>query len=196
MAITTGVLRVERVAVKKIKAAAYNPRKDLRPGDPEYEKIKRSIAEFGYVDTLVWNKRSGNLVGGHQRLKVLRNEFGVKAVDVSVVDLPPAREKALNVALNKIAGQWDIAALADLLGAMQDEGADATLTGFDAAEIDAAIAEATAAGKPEDEAAESLNEASISNIPAVLVICESVKDQKATAKELQRQGHQCKMTRV
>lgn len=52
---------IETISIKKINPAPYNPRKDLRPGDEEYEKLKRSMQEFGYVEPLVWNKRTGNL---------------------------------------------------------------------------------------------------------------------------------------
>ncbi|MFH1110188.1 MAG: ParB N-terminal domain-containing protein [Planctomycetota bacterium] len=148
---TAGLVHVERIAVKKIKLAKYNPRKDLQASDPAYIKLRRSIEQFGCVDTLIWNKRSGHLVGGHQRLKILVAEFGVKAVDVSVVDLPPAEEKALNLALNKITGEWDEQALAALLTELNATASmDATLSGFDAKEIDLAIAEAEAAGDLEN----------------------------------------------
>jgi ParB-like chromosome segregation protein Spo0J len=59
---------IQKIAISKIKPAAYNPRKDLKPGDPEYLKLAKSMKEFDLVEPLVWNKRSGNLVGGHQRL--------------------------------------------------------------------------------------------------------------------------------
>ena len=45
-----GAMVIERVPVAKINPAPYNPRKDLKPGDPEYKKLKQSIEEFGYVD--------------------------------------------------------------------------------------------------------------------------------------------------
>ena len=64
-------LQIEKVAINKLNPAKYNPRKDLKPGDAEYEKLKRSIDEFGYVETVIWNKRTGNIVGGHQRYKIL-----------------------------------------------------------------------------------------------------------------------------
>lgn len=99
-------MKIELVAIEKIKPARYNPRVDLKPGDPEYEAIKRSISEFSLVEPLVWNKHNGVLVGGHQRLKVLR-ELGHAKIPVSVVEIKDvAREKALNVALNKIAGEF------------------------------------------------------------------------------------------
>jgi DNA modification methylase len=132
-------LRVQRIPVSRLKPAVYNPRKDLQPGDVEYEKLKRSIERFGFVEPLVWNERSGNLVGGHQRLKILRSR-GDTEVDVSVVDLDPQEEAALNVALNKIEGEWDIPKLADLLSSLDAEGFDATLTGFDLAELEGLLA--------------------------------------------------------
>src|SRR5688572_1371068 len=65
------VMHVKRISISKVNPAPYNPRKDLQPGDPEYEKLKLSMAQFGCVEPLVWNKRTGNLVGGHQRFKIL-----------------------------------------------------------------------------------------------------------------------------
>ena len=62
---------IEKIKVEKLIPADYNPRKDLQPGDSEYEKIKRSLEEFGYVDPVIWNKTTRRVVGGHQRLKVL-----------------------------------------------------------------------------------------------------------------------------
>lgn len=100
--------------IEDINPAKYNPRLDLQPGNPEYEKIKRSIQEFDLVEPLVWNKRTKRLVGGHQRLKVLK-ELGQETVDVSVVDLPEEREKALNIVLNKAQGDWDYGRLGLLL---------------------------------------------------------------------------------
>jgi len=135
-----GSLTLERIAVERIKADRYNPRRDLRPGDAAYEQIKRSIAEFGLVDPLVWNKRTGNLVSGHQRLKILRDDYGAEHVAVSVVDLAPGREKVLNLALNKIGGEWDEVALATRLAEIQREAPAALgATGFDDAEISALL---------------------------------------------------------
>lgn len=66
-------MRIEKIDILKLNPAKYNPRKDLKPGDPEYEKLKQSIKKFGVVEPIVWNKRSGNIVGGHQRYKILKN---------------------------------------------------------------------------------------------------------------------------
>ena len=126
-------MQIEKRAVADLKAAEYNPRKDLKPGDAEYEKLKRSIQEFGYVEPVIWNKRTGVVVGGHQRLKVMK-DLGYTEVDCVVVDLDEAKEKALNIALNKISGEWDNDLLASLLKDLDGSGYDITLTGFDLAE--------------------------------------------------------------
>jgi DNA modification methylase len=132
-------MKIQKIDINKINPAPYNPRKDLKPGDREYEKLKRSIQEFDIVEPLVWNERSGNLVGGHQRLKILRNELKAKEVEVSVVDLTPQREKALNVALNKISGDWDLDKLRELLVGLDDGTFDVSLSGFDDTELKALI---------------------------------------------------------
>ncbi|ATF11607.1 transcriptional regulator [Brevibacillus brevis X23] len=134
---------IRKIPVSKINPAPYNPRVDLQPGEIEYEKLKRSIEEFGCVETLVWNERTGYLVGGHQRFKILVNELGATEVTVSVVDLDDIREKALNIALNKISGAWDEEMLAQVLAELQDSELDQALTGFDDKEAADLIAEFT-----------------------------------------------------
>lgn len=114
--------------------ADYNPRKDLKPGDPDYEKLKRSMHEFGYVDPIIWNQQTGHVVGGHQRLKILQDE-GIKEAECVVVNLNEDKEKALNVALNKISGDWDKDKLALLMTDLQASDLDVSLTGFDENEI-------------------------------------------------------------
>lgn len=128
-------MNIQKIKAELLNPAAYNPRKDLKPGDPEYEKLKRSMEEFGYVEPVIWNKQTGNVVGGHQRLKVLL-DLGQTEIDCVVVDLDLQREKALNVALNKIQGEWDETKLAELMADLDAGAFDVSLTGFDAAEID------------------------------------------------------------
>ena len=129
-------MNIQRIPAEKLKPAKYNPRKDLKPGDPAYEKIKRSIRDFGYVEPVIWNEVTGNIVGGHQRYKILLSE-GATEIDCVVVHIENVQdEKALNVALNKAVGEWEPVALADLLTDLQQSGYDLGATGFDAAEID------------------------------------------------------------
>ena len=125
---------VEKWKISDIKAAEYNPRKRLQPEDPEYQKILRSINEFGYVDPIIIN-RDGTIIGGHQRHTVL-TDIGYTEIDVVVVDLDKQKEKALNIALNKISGEWDEVKLKDLLVDLDLGDFDISLTGFDKKELE------------------------------------------------------------
>ena len=128
-------MKIEKIKIEKLNPAEYNPRKDLKPGDPEYEKLKNSILTFGYVEPVLWNKRTGNIIGGHQRYKVLV-ELGEKEIDCVVVDMDSENEKALNIALNKVSGDWDKDKLMLLIEDLQGVDFDVSLTGFDSAELD------------------------------------------------------------
>ena len=128
----TAELKVLPISV--LKPAEYNPRKKLKPGDKEYKKIKASIEEFGFADPLVVNADM-TIIGGHQRLTVAM-DLGYTEVPCAVVDVDKDREKALNVALNKITGQWDDQLLADLLRDLDEAHFNTDLTGFDRSEIE------------------------------------------------------------
>ena len=143
-------MNIQTLPVGKLVPADYNPRKDLKPGDSEYEKLKRSIAEFGYVEPVIWNKTTGHVVGGHQRLKVLI-DTGVTEVECVVVEMSEEKEKALNVALNKISGEWDKEKLSLLISDLQLADFDVSLTGFDAPEIDALFKNAQRNGVQDDD---------------------------------------------
>ena len=122
-------LKTEKRKLTELRAAEYNPRKTLAPEDSEYQKIKRSIEEFGYVDPIIINE-DGTIIGGHQRTTVLK-DLGYEEVDVVVVDLDKQKEKALNIALNKITGEWDELKLKDLLLDLDLGDYDITFTGFE-----------------------------------------------------------------
>ncbi|MBA4030391.1 MAG: hypothetical protein C0478_05795 [Planctomyces sp.] len=116
-----------------LRPAPYNPRKVLKPGDRGFERLARSLSEFSLVQPLVWNRRTGYLVGGHQRLEVLKSQ-GVLEVPCVVVDLPPERERALNIALNnrEVGSDWEVSKLSGLLAELKAvPDFDASLTGFD-----------------------------------------------------------------
>lgn len=125
---------LKMLPVSVLKPAAYNPRKKLKPGDKEYEKIKNSITEFGFADPLVVNADM-TIIGGHQRLTVAM-ALGYTEVPCAVVDIDKTREKALNIALNKITGAWDDSLLADLLKDIENSNFDLGKTGFDPPEIE------------------------------------------------------------
>ena len=128
-------MNVTKIPIHRLNAAPYNPRVELRPGDAVFDNLKRSIETFGYLQPIIVNRRSNTVVGGHQRLKVLK-DLGYQEVDVVFVDLSAEHEKALNLTLNKTVGEWDESKLARLL--QEFEGfpdIDIQLTGFDAGEI-------------------------------------------------------------
>ena len=127
-------MQIEKIPVEKLHAAEYNPRRALKPGDAEYEKLKHSITEFGYVEPVIWNKQTGNVVGGHQRLKILQ-EQGIKEAECVIVEFDESKEKALNIALNKITNKWDLDKLSDLLEDIKVSGLDLDITGFNADDI-------------------------------------------------------------
>lgn len=127
----TAELKVLPISV--LKPAEYNPRKKLKKGDKEYKKIQDSIEEFGFADPLVVNSDM-TIIGGHQRLTVAM-DLGYSEVPCAVVDVDKVREKALNIALNKITGAWDDDLLVKLLEDIGNSNFDLGKTGFDPPEI-------------------------------------------------------------
>ena len=149
-------IRQERRKVSELNPAVYNPRKRLMPGDEEYERLKNSIQTFGYCDPIIINA-DGTVIGGHQRLFVLR-DLGFEEADVAVVDLSKADEKALNVALNKISGEWDEEKLAALFADLKADDYDLSLTGFSEDEYNNIIGALTESGGSDDIAKEEARE--------------------------------------
>ena len=124
---------IVKVKIADIKIAKYNPRKDLMADDTEYKRIEKSLETFGMVEPVILNK-DNTLISGHQRLKVLKAK-GYEEVDASYVDLSEMDEKTLNVALNKIKGEWNYEKLRDLMQELKEDEADLEITGFDDFEI-------------------------------------------------------------
>ena len=129
-------MEFKKLQISDLKPASYNPRKELKPGDKEYEKIKNSITEFGYVDPIIVNEQTGmTVVGGHQRLNVLK-DLGYTEIDCVVISIDKTKEKALNIALNKITGEWNQELLADLIKDLQASDFNVEFTGFEPPEIE------------------------------------------------------------
>lgn len=128
-------MKIKTLPIHELMDAPYNPRIDLKPEDIEYQKLKKSIKEFDYVEPIIYNEKTGNIVGGHQRVKVLK-ELGYDEIDVSVVHLSETKEKSLNLALNKISGEWDYPKLKDVLEELDTGAFDMEITGFDDGEIE------------------------------------------------------------
>ena len=149
-------MNIQVVSIEKLNPSDYNPRKDLKPTDAEYIKIKNSIENFGFVSPLVINKDM-TVIGGHQRLKVLK-ELGYSELECIVVDLDKTKEKALNIALNKIQGDWDQEKLEVLLQELLQEDFDISLTGFESEEIDKILNEYLDAEEDEFDIDEAIKE--------------------------------------
>nr|DAG19028.1 MAG TPA: adenine specific DNA methyltransferase [Caudoviricetes sp.] len=127
-------MEFKKLKIADLVPASYNPRKALKPGDAEYEKIKNSITEFGYVEPVIVNSDM-TIIGGHQRVTVLQ-ALGYTEIDCIVIEIDKTKEKALNIALNKITGEWNKELLADLIKDLQDSDFDVATTGFDPPEIE------------------------------------------------------------
>ena len=127
-------MEIRKMKLSELTPAEYNPRVELKPGDQEWEALDESIGNFGYVEPIVWNERTGNIVGGLQRRNVLLAR-GVEEEDISVVNLSPEDEKILNVLLNKSKGIWDVAKLVALIDEIKAAGGNLKATGFTELEI-------------------------------------------------------------
>src|ERR1035437_9802596 len=136
MAAAMDPLNSESVPVTKLlgMGAPYNPR---RIDADQLAALGRSLRTFGAVEPVVANRRSGRIVGGHQRVRAAEAE-GIETLPVVWVDLDETGEKQINLALNRIAGEWDEPALAALLEELGAAALD--LTGFDSTEVDELIA--------------------------------------------------------
>ena len=126
-------LEIEQLPIEKLvdMRAPYNPRVIT---DHDFEALRRSLRFFGPVEPLVCNRRSGRIVGGHQRVKAAVAE-GLEGLPVTWVDLDEPSEKLLNLALNRINGQWDDNALSEVIASLGEFGADLELSGFSASEL-------------------------------------------------------------
>lgn len=149
-------MKIEKIKIEKLKPAEYNPRKDLKQEDEEYQKIKKSIIEFGYVAPVIVNSNM-TVIGGHQRLKILK-ELGYTDVECVIVDLDPNKEKALNIALNKISGDWDNDKLEELLSELKQTDIDMDVTGFSFDEVENILKETLDSKEDDFEVEETLNE--------------------------------------
>ena len=107
----------EVIAHSLLKNAPYNPRQIERD---DAERLRKSLKEHGLVDLPIWNRRTGNLVGGHQRISQLDSLEGSKDYElmVNVIDVDEREEAQLNVKLNNpdLQGDWDFQKLADMAG--------------------------------------------------------------------------------
>ena len=126
-------MKIEEVDIDSLKPASYNPR---NIDAEEMESLKRSLKQFGFVDPAIIRKKDNMIIGGHQRIQAAK-ELGWETAPVIIMDVSANDAKLLNVALNKISGDWDDVKLANLLKELKyDKSVDELLTGFSEEELD------------------------------------------------------------
>ena len=121
-------MKIVKVNINELISPEYNPRQIT---DDEMEKLKNSINEFGYISPIIVNKHNNHIVGGNQRYEALK-QLGYTMIDVIYIDEPDInKEKALNIRLNNLSGEWDTNKLQNILDDLKLQEFDVSLTGFD-----------------------------------------------------------------
>src|SRR6266508_4828617 len=135
MAPATTDLHSVQVPIDDLHPDPKNPRKITAE---ELDRLTRSLREFGFLQPVIARHEDHVVVGGHQRLPAARR-LGYKTVPVIFVDLSPEQSHLLNLALNKISGEWDEQLLARMLAELQASAVDLEVSGFGADEINALL---------------------------------------------------------
>ncbi len=117
--------------ISELQPASYNPRKI---SSDALGRLTKSLSELGNLQPITWNAKTGNIVGGHQRLKCY-SALQKEEVEVWAVWLDETQEKAANIALNKLSGEFDLPALKDLIEELDTGEIDLDITGFGADEL-------------------------------------------------------------
>jgi ParB-like chromosome segregation protein Spo0J len=117
--------------ISELSPAKYNPR---TISSDSLGRLTKSLSELGNLQPITWNAKTGNIVGGHQRLKCY-SALGKDEVEVWAVWLDEAQEKAANIALNKLSGEFDMPKLKDILEEIDVGEIDVDITGFSLEEI-------------------------------------------------------------
>lgn len=194
----------DEIVIKRseLKEAVYNPR---IIDEPQMKRLKAGLKEHGLIGaSIVWNRQTGNIVSGHQRLKALDMLEGSQDYDlrVTVIDVDVREEKKLNVQLNNssMMGEWDIEKLGDLF---EEENFSADDLGFTDLDIDIMFNgderfselfhdnEGVASSKEEirairehrKESMEKMKEEQSGNF-YFTVVCESEEDKKLLLREM------------
>lgn len=128
-------MNIQKLKISELKAAKYNPRKKLEKTDESYKRIKASIEEFGFIDPIIVNINNMTVVGGHQRLEILK-ELNYEEIECVVVNLDDKQEKRLNLSLNKNSGFWDNTKLEELFEELNLSEQELFATGFSISEVE------------------------------------------------------------
>ena len=125
-------LTIRQAAIDELIPDAMNPR---RMSETQARKLMGSLEAFGAVEPAVFNTQTSELVGGHMRVNAAR-VLGWATYPTVDVDLTRTEQRQLNLALNRIAGEWDEDKLAEVLWDLKESGADMALTGFEEGELE------------------------------------------------------------
>lgn len=167
-------MEIVKVDINELISPEYNPRQIT---DDEMEKLKNSINEFGYIAPIIVNKYNNHIVGGNQRYHALK-EMGYDELDVIFIEETDLnREKTLNIALNKISGDWDNEKLEELLNELNTSDIELILTGFDEFELEGLLFDADE--DLDDEVVDRSIEEAFNNIYEGLSENEELNDAKS-----------------
>ena len=181
------------IDVDKVIPNPKNPRIALRPGNPHYEKLRNSIEHYDYIDPIIWNKRTGMIVSGHQRFQVMKdiaeaNGEVFDKVDVMQVDMPENEQDSFMVAVNKLTGLWDMEKLKALFEELSEE--DLSYTGYDTIEIDAIL-------HSSEEDIPDYDDMNLDDPPkekfVLHIVCKDEEEQQALLEEMEGRGYQCRI---
>ena len=168
----------KRMKLKDLKPAEYNPRTIT---DEQLGRLKKALYEFGDLSGIIFNRRTGNVIGGHQRLKCLPEDAKIEKKDLKTptktgtvahgfiiiedekytyreVDWDDATEKMANIAANKHGGDWDDEKLSLILHELSEMPIfDLDLIGFETTEFDEILSRITKDGQIDDDEVPEVN---------------------------------------
>lgn len=179
-----------KMPLKDLVSPDYNPR---RIDDKEFELLKKSIREYGYIRPILVNKKNNVIIAGNQRYKALvelnrENHGKFTRIDVVLVDWDVLKEKGFNVLDNKIGGEFDKFKLDMVYHELEDAGFDMELAGFydeiEDVDLDAVV----------DDLDSDLDFDS-EPVFMVSVKCDSARQQDLLFEQLKRQGYNVKSIR-
>lgn len=146
--------------MKLVSDLVPNPQNPRTISDAKLEMLRKSLSEFGDLSGVVFNRTTGHLVGGHQRIKLLPTDAAIhttpgdpdhghvftpdgQRLTVRFVDWDETKEKAANIAANQHGGDWDLPQLSEWLLELDAANVDMDLTGFDSGELEDMMAPVT-----------------------------------------------------
>ena len=128
-------MNIQKIKIADLKEAEYNPRRKLEKTDEAYKRIKASVEEFGCIDPIIVNSKNMTVIGGHQRLEILK-ELQYEEIECVILSLDEKQEKRLNLSLNKNSGYWDNMKLEELFDELNLSEEELFATGFSTTEVE------------------------------------------------------------